>query len=222
MTTNRDYEAHGRWIHTQYGRFEFDTPEFKPEAIAHSLGQIARYNGHCKTLYTVGEHCLLVAGLMSELSLGDPFEGLLHDASEAYFRDISAPWKQLLPDSVALEQKLDRQIREHFNLPLEKTPGCNRADKIALFIESYYLMPNNGADFTDILGVRPHAMELIGNHWRIHGLAGGFTPELVSHLWMKAFKHYGPQIEVVQGDADIQVARATSGDEAQGSPLVIA
>lgn len=218
-----NYAKHGKWIHTQFGRFYIESPEFKPEAIAYALGQLARYNGHSSTLYTVAEHSLLVAGLMAELKLGDPFEGLLHDAAEAYFRDIAAPWKQFVPDSVSLEHKLERQIREHFNLPLEKTAGCDRADKLALFIEAYYLMPDRGADFTDLLGVRDQAMELVRNHWRVHGLAGGFTPELVTHLWMKAYKHYGPKIEVVQGLAGVEAeaARASDGKVVEGSSLVI-
>lgn len=221
--TKAAYAAHGKWIHTQYGRFYIDAPEFNPEAIAHALGQLARYNGHCSTLYTVGEHSLLVAGLMSELKLGDPFEGLLHDAAEAYLRDISTPWKQLLPDSVAVEDGLEARIREHFKLPPEKTAGCDKADKLALFIEAYFLIPDKGADFTDVLGVRPEAMELVKQKWRVHGLAGGFTPDLVKHLWLKAFKHYGPKVEVVEGLGGVvaEAARAESGKLTQGSSLVI-
>lgn len=212
-----DYAKHGKWIHTQYGRFYIEAPEFKPEAIAHALGMLVRYNGHVSKFYSVAEHCLLVCGLMHELKLGDPFEGLLHDAAEAYLRDISAPWKQLVPDSVALETRVERQLRAHFGLPEEKTSGCNKADKLALFIESYYLMPEQGADFTDILGVRSEALQLIHNKWKVHG----FDPPLAKHLWMKGFQHYGPKIEVVQGDVEMQVNRAKDGDGAQGSPLVI-
>jgi uncharacterized protein len=215
--TNADYAKHGNWIHTQFGIFKFDEPEFKPEAIAHALSMICRYNGHTSQFYSVAEHCLLVAGLMAELKLGDPFEGLMHDASEAYLRDTPAPWKQFLPDTVAAEDKIESQIRAQFNLPAEKTEGCNRADKLALFIESYYLMPGKGEDYADILGVRRQALELISQHWKVHG----FEPKLVAHLWMKGFKHYGPKIEIAQGDIEMQAARAADGEKALGSSLVI-
>lgn len=221
-----DHYKHQPWIHTQFGPFHFEHPEFKPEAIAHALGMLVRYNGHVSRFYSVAEHSLLVAGLMAELKLGDPFEGLMHDAAEAYLRDIPAPWKQFLPDSIAVEDRLDKQIRETFKLPAEKSAGCNKADKLALFIEAYYLMPNQGSDYTDILGVRPEALALVKDHWKVHS----FEPTLATHLWMKGFKHYGPKIEVVEGDAgmqasqavaEMQAARAEAGKVVEGSSLVI-
>lgn len=213
MSVAEGYTHHGKWIHTQYGRFYIDAPEFVPEAIGHSLAMLVRYNGHTSKFYSVAEHSLLVAGLMHELGLGDPFEGLMHDAAEAYFRDIAAPWKQLVPDSVALEDRLDGQIREHFKLPAEKTQGCNRADKLALFIEAYYLMPDHGSDYTDILGVRPEALRLVNDKWKVHG----FDPVLAKRLWLKGFEHYGPKIEIAQtASVEAEVQRVTSGDEAVG------
>ena len=61
------------WIHTQYGRFNLLEPHFDERAIAHSLGQLARFNGHASRFYSVAEHSILVASLMSTLNLGDPF-----------------------------------------------------------------------------------------------------------------------------------------------------
>jgi uncharacterized protein len=213
----KDWKQMGAWIHTQYGEFHIDNPTFNPEAIAHALAMLCRYNGHTRVFYSVAEHSLLVAGLMAELKLGDPFEGLMHDAAEAYLSDIPSPWKQLVPDAVALEDRVERQLRQHFNLPASKTDGCNKADKLALFIESYYLIPSKGADYSDVLGVRPEAMALVNDHWKVHG----FDPNLGKHLWMKGFKHYGPKIEVVEGDVEMQATRAESGKVVEGSSLVI-
>lgn len=209
---------HGKWIHTQYGEFHIDNPTFQPEAIGHALAMLCRYNGHTRVFYSVAEHSLLVAGLMAELKLGDPFEGLMHDAAEAYTSDIPAPWKQLVPDAVALEDRVERQLRQHFNLPEHKTDGCNKADRLALFIEAYYLMPNKGSDYTDVLGVRPEALRLVNDHWKVHG----FDPNLGKHLWLKGFKHYGPKIEVASANVEAEAARAQAGEEEVGSPLVIA
>lgn len=210
-------ESTDSWIETRYGEFHIDEPKVNPEDIAHALAMLCRYNGHTRIFYSVAEHSLLVAGLMAELKLGDPFEGLMHDAAEAYITDIPGPWKSLVPDAVALEHRVERAIRQQFNLPEHKTDGCAKADRLALFIESYYLMANKGANYVDVLGIRPEALRLINDHWKVHG----FDPNLAAHLWMKGFKHYGPKIEVVEGDAEMQAARAASGQESGGPSLVI-
>jgi uncharacterized protein len=220
------YNAIDPHITTQYGTFYLNRPEFKPEAIAHGLAQQARYNGHASEQYSVAEHSLMVAGIMRIFTgFGDPFEGLMHDAAEAYTRDIPSPWKPIMPDSVAIEDKLDSQIRAHFNLPPHKTAGCHEADKIALFIEAWFLMPHKGEAYTDPLGVRPTAMELIngrgpdGKKWKVIAMDW----KLGKHMWLEAFKHYGPQISVVEGLGGVEgeAARAANGNKAQGHALVI-
>jgi len=90
---------------------------------------------------------------------GNPLEGLLHDAVEAYLCDIPAPFKQLLPEYTTLEQSLDRQLRRKFGLPEEKTEACYEADQIALFVEAYHLMPSRGECFHDPHNLRPVALE---------------------------------------------------------------
>jgi hypothetical protein len=224
VSDEADYKKHQPWIHTQFGRFYFDEPEFKPEAIAWALSQQNRYNGHTSEPYSVAEHCLMVSGIMRYFQgFGDPFEGLMHDASEAYLRDIPAPWKQFLPDCVAVEKRLDKQIRTAFNLPAEKSKGCNEADKIALFIESWYLMPDQGEGFTDVLGVRSTALDLIhgrgpdGKKWKVMCMDW----KLAKHMWMEAFKEYGPKIEVAAGDIEMQANRAEARNKAEGHALVI-
>jgi hypothetical protein len=65
------------------------------EDIAHHLGAIGRYTGACAHLWSVGAHCLEVSRRI-ELRGGSKLEqlqGLLHDASEAYFVDIPRPIK---------------------------------------------------------------------------------------------------------------------------------
>ena len=150
------------YIHTQAGRFYLDRPVFDAAAIAHSLGQLARFNGHTNRFYSVAEHCCLVAYLMRREELGDPYEGLLHDALEAFLTDIPSPWKHLFPDVKRFDDTLESKLRAWAGLVGEhKSVGCKRADLLALFIEAYHLLPERGVDFHDPWNMRPRALELV-------------------------------------------------------------
>lgn len=68
--------------------------------IAHALSLLCRYTGHVDTFYSVGQHCLEVADYVRDMG-GSPMcemLGLLHDAEEAYFGDMSSPLKKNYPD----------------------------------------------------------------------------------------------------------------------------
>ena len=60
------------------------------ETIAHALSLKVRFNGHCRDLYSVAEHCLLGSG-----RIAGPFKlaFLLHEVSEVFLPDIPAPIK---------------------------------------------------------------------------------------------------------------------------------
>jgi len=149
-------------------RFYINAPVWRPYAMAHSMAQTARYRGNADVFYSVAEHCLLVAALMHEVTGGDPFEGLLHDGTESILPDVSAPFKQLLPDLRALEHRLDKHLRETFGLPPEKTQECTHADWLALFIEAAQFVPERGADFVDPYGLRKEALRIRDEkQWRL-------------------------------------------------------
>lgn len=156
-----DYFYAEPYIHTRSGRFYLNKPRFDTGDISHSLGMLCRFNGHTERFYSVAEHCLMVACLMKYAVGGDPREGLLHDACEAYLSDIPTPFKRLLPDVERFDAPLERAMREAFGLPVEPTAQCKEADKLALFIEAHHLIPEGGADFVDTNGVRPKALELV-------------------------------------------------------------
>ena len=77
------------------------TPEgIRIEDISHALSLICRGNGHVKTFWSVGEHCICCAkeaaarGLPRRIVLAC----LLHDAGECYMSDIPRPFKRVLPE----------------------------------------------------------------------------------------------------------------------------
>ena len=93
-----------------------DASLFDVRDIAHALSLTCRGNGHVKTFFSVGQHCVNCA-LEAELR-GFPkrvvLACLLHDASEAYMSDVPRPFKQALPSYVEAEEKLLEMIYEKF------------------------------------------------------------------------------------------------------------
>jgi len=84
--------------------------------IAHALSLTCRGNGHVKTFFSVGQHCINAAkeaaarGYSNRVILAC----LLHDASEAYMSDVPRPLKYLLPEYMEAEDKLLAFIYEKF------------------------------------------------------------------------------------------------------------
>jgi hypothetical protein len=83
------------WIQSFTGH-PVDLPVPKPgqlvaEDIAHSLALKCRFNGHCRRLYSVGEHTLRGSCLMPTPELALAF--LLHELSEVALPDVPSPVK---------------------------------------------------------------------------------------------------------------------------------
>ncbi len=82
--------------------------------IAHSLSMLCRANGHFKSFYSVGQHCINCAleaqarGHSRRVQLAC----LLHDASEAYLSDVTRPVKQEIPKYKEIEEPLQALIWE--------------------------------------------------------------------------------------------------------------
>lgn len=144
------------WILTRSGK-HFDFADPQPDQvdiidIAWGLAKECRFAGQCMGFYSVAQHSVLVSEIVpAELAL----EGLLHDASEAYCKDIPMPLKALLPDYKAIEQRVDRAIRAAFGLPAECSPEIKRADIILLATERRDLMPHDPAPWAILEGVAP-------------------------------------------------------------------
>lgn len=95
--------------------------------IAHALSMLCRANGHFKSFYSVGQHCINCAreaqarGYSRKVVLAC----LLHDASEAYLSDVTRPVKQELPKYTQIEEPLQELIWQKF-LGEGLTPEENR------------------------------------------------------------------------------------------------
>lgn len=93
-----------------------DADKIHIEDIAHALSLLCRGNGHVKTFFSVGQHCMRCAleaearGYTRRVVLAC----LLHDASEAYMSDVTRPLKQYLPQYKIFEQQLLEVIYEKY------------------------------------------------------------------------------------------------------------
>ena len=105
--------------------------------IAHALSLITRGNGHVKTFWSVGEHCLCCAKEAAARGLSDRLilACLLHDASECYMSDIPRPFKRELPEYCKHENHLLDLIYEKFlgdSLTAEEQVQLKAIDTILL------------------------------------------------------------------------------------------
>jgi len=125
--------------------FDFCAPadsDFTIEDIAQGLANICRYSGQCSSFYSVAEHSVLV----SEVAAGFEFEGLLHDAAEAFIGDITRPLKQILPEYKRIEREVETAIFERFGISSMPAPEVKSADLRVLAAEQQQIMPK-GTDW---------------------------------------------------------------------------
>lgn len=144
------------WILTASGKhFDFADPQpdqIEAGDIAQALSFESRFAGHTYHHYSVAQHSLMTSTIVDE-----PFalEALLHDASEAYCKDIPLPLKQMLPDYKAIERRVDAVIRARFGLPAACSQEVKRADLIMLATERRDLMPPDDTPWQILQGVTP-------------------------------------------------------------------
>ncbi len=124
------------WITTFSGHhFDYADPDINSiciSDIAHALSNECRYAGHCPQFYSVAQHSVLTSMIVPPAFA---LEALLHDAAEAYCKDIPSPLKALLPSYRSVEARIDAVIRRKFGLPAVNSPEVKRADLIMLATE---------------------------------------------------------------------------------------
>lgn len=133
------------WITTYTGR-RFDPGDIREEAIAlediaHALGNLCRFTGHCARFYSVAEHsCHVSDHAPHERSAW----GLLHDAAEAYIADLNTPIKRRpgLEGYSALEDEIQAAIAKRFGV---KSVNIKPIDQRLLVTEAEQLLPQENA-----------------------------------------------------------------------------
>jgi hypothetical protein len=140
------------------GKFYFGDrmPEsdIRIEDIAHALAIEPRFGGHTREPYSVAEHCCHVYDLFCGDS-GRRFQGkllaLLHDAHEAYTKDVMKPLRRTpgMEGYNALSRRVQSAIETRY--ALAATPGEFRDIKLydlsQLRAEANELMSSKGLDW---------------------------------------------------------------------------
>lgn len=99
-----------------------------------------------RKFYSVAEHSVLVADyLLSAEGPALAWEGLLHDATEAYLSDMIHPIKRHMTEYREIEARLDTVLRRRFGLPPEMSPQVKEADmRICITERNQLLTPPPG------------------------------------------------------------------------------
>lgn len=150
------------WIETYTGR-HVNPLQLKPEDIdikdiAHSLSMLCRFVGHCKWLYTVGQHSIHVANLVDgarginqdwtlEKHNRTCLAALLHDGGEVYLSDLSRPVKHsgLFKQYRELEKVVTGRIMERYGCTGVDWGLIKRMDDTMLATEAAHLMFSGGS-----------------------------------------------------------------------------
>ena len=113
--------------------------------IAHALSLTCRGNGHVKTFFSVGQHCIHCAleaearGYSERLILAC----LLQDASECYMSDVPRPIKGILPEYKETEERLLEQVYHKFlgsTLTDEEEALVKQIDNDMLYYDLLHLL----------------------------------------------------------------------------------
>jgi hypothetical protein len=152
------FEGRGPFIQlwksqTRFHPFDCQPEDIHIEDIAWGLATECRFGGHCP-FYTVAEHSIYVSQLMEGFAYPESIDrqliGLLHDAAEAYLKDIPRPIKHT-PAFAAyreLEKKIQDVIYRSFQLDhaLEASEQFLKwADSTMLATEKIELFPEGHA-----------------------------------------------------------------------------
>ena len=141
------------WLQTYTGKpFVPAAPD--PELIdirdiAIGLSRESRFNGHTQGeyLYSVAQHSVYASRVVPEKMA---LWGLLHDASEAYCKDLTWSIKTLLPEYKELEIGILKAVAVKFDLPWPPPPEIKEADNRLLATEKRDLYPTEAKPWREM------------------------------------------------------------------------
>jgi len=126
--------------------FDFINPgesKFDIYVIASALSKLCRFNGQCEPFYSVAQHSVLVSHIVpKELA----FQGLMHDAHEAFVGDMTTMLKRLIPEYKVFEDIAAAEVRKRFGIPFDLHEDVHNADMINLMTERHQLLPPRDDD----------------------------------------------------------------------------
>lgn len=139
------------WLGTISGNkfFPFNpTPEsVNLNDITVSLSYLARYNGHTKIFYSVGQHSINCAKILKSMGCSNRLVliGLLHDSAEAYIGDIPSPIKKYIDGIEEIEDNIFRCVLLHLGIDyptVEEWDIVMEVDRSMLYFEGPQLTEN--------------------------------------------------------------------------------
>lgn len=159
-------ERRGDWMPTASGR-QYWPLDPRPEDvdlgdIATALSKECRFGGHCDGHYSVAEHSVHVSHIVPpEYAL----QALLHDAAEAYCKDIPSPLKRGLGLTYGDIEELNwLAICDALGVSPDLHPSVKEADLAVLAAEREQIMPPGGPPRS--LTVEPAKVRIVGYEWR--------------------------------------------------------
>lgn len=133
------------------GEMSMDYPrqeDMQVEAMAHSIAQIVRYNGHACRPYSVAEHSLLVMRIARDhlqLDVHGLFYALCHDLHEALTGDQTSPSKERIGQGWhAFEGHFAHEVALSLGMLTAKHNNIANvvtADRMAMAVERDQLLP---------------------------------------------------------------------------------
>jgi uncharacterized protein len=182
QTRSKEEQEHG-WHLTYSGRKFYPlSPHIDAiviQDIAHATSNICRFTGHCSEFYSVAQHCVLVSYICDR---SDGLHAVLHDASEAYLSDISAPVKHLPQFQFYrdAEARLQAMIYKRFGLDPIEPASVKYADQKLLYTEAKYCLPVMHSDWKFKMEPLPFKIEPL-------------PPQEAEKLFLKRFNELFPQ-----------------------------
>jgi hypothetical protein len=159
--------------------------------IAHALARCVRFTGHGDNVYTVAQHCVVVAELarLAGESRAVQAWALLHDAEEAYTNDVPSPMKAAVRELCSIRgvpsvfdiiaKQLQWAVSTRFGIPIV---DVKRYDDAASLLEVECNGPHSCAahSWPEYRGPRPTALP-----------GGVWGTELAEFLWLQRAAELG-------------------------------